>query len=111
MHNLLFYGYINCVSDDIELEWDEAKRQKTIEERCLDFMLARHILADPNLVCRIDNRRDYKENRYIAYGRAQEDILCLCYTRRDKVYRIISLRRTHKKEREQYYGKNSQNDR
>jgi len=95
------------MSDNIELEWDEAKRQKTLKERGLDFLLARHILTDLNLVCRIDDRRNYKETRYIAYGMAQDDILCLCYTMRGKVYRIISLRRTHKKEREQYYGKNS----
>jgi len=95
------------MSDEIELEWDEAKRQKTLKERGLDFMLARHILVDPNLVCRIDDRRNYKETRYIAYGMVQEDVLCLCYTMRGKVYRIISLRRTHKKEREQYYGKDS----
>jgi len=95
------------MSSEIELEWDEEKRQKTINERGLDFKLARRILADPNLVCRIDERRDYKETRYIAYGMVQKDIFCLCYTMRDHVYRIISLRHIHKKERIRYYGKNS----
>jgi len=95
------------MGDGIELEWDEAKRQQTLKERGLDFRLARYILADPHLVRYVDDRRDYKETRYIAYGMVQGDILCLCYTIRGKVYRIISLRRTHKKEREKYYGKNS----
>jgi uncharacterized DUF497 family protein len=99
------------VGDEIEFEWDEAKRQQTIKDRALDFKLARHILADPNLVRRIDDRRNYKETRYIAYGMVQGDILCLCYTIRGDVYRVISLRRTHSKERKKYYGENNQDDR
>jgi uncharacterized DUF497 family protein len=95
------------MTDEIELEWDEAKRQQTLKERGLDFKLARYILTDPNLVSRIDDRRNYKETRYIAYGMVQGDILCLCYTMRAKVYRVISLRYTHKKEREKHYGQNS----
>jgi len=95
------------MENEIELEWDEAKRQQTIKERGLDFMLARHILADPNLVRCVDDRRNYKEIRYIAYGMVQNDILCLCYTIRGNIFRVISLRRTHKKERIKYYGQNS----
>ena len=95
------------MGNEIELEWDEAKREKTLRERGLDFLLARQVLADPNLVCRIDDRRNYKENRYIAYGMVKNDVLCLCYTMRDNIFRIISLRRTHNKEREKHYGKNS----
>ena len=95
------------MNDEIKLEWDETKRQQTLKERGLDFSLARHILTDPNMVRRIDDRRNYREIRYIAYGMVQGEILCLCYTMRGKVYRIISLRYTHKKEREKYYGQNS----
>ncbi|MCL2294825.1 MAG: BrnT family toxin [Spirochaetes bacterium] len=98
------------MNDEIELEWDEAKRQKTLKERDLDFELARYILADLNLVCRIDNRRDYKEARYIAYGTVHDQVFKLCYTMRGTVYRIISLHKINEKKQEQYYGKNSQND-
>ena len=102
----IFYGYNNYVNvDDIELEWDETKRQQNLKDRGLDFMLARYVLSDPNMVRRIDNRRNYKETRYIAYGMVQDDILCLCYTMRGKVYRVISLRQTHEKERKKHYGK------
>ena len=89
------------------LEWDEAKRQQTLKARGLDFMLARQILADPNLVCRIDDRRNYKETRYIAYGMVDRDVLCLCYTMRGNICRVISLRHTHEKERSKHYGQNN----
>ena len=110
LDDLLFVDTLNLMSSEIELEWDEDKRQQTLKERGLDFILARHVLADPNLVCYVDYRENYKETRYIAYGMVQGDILFLCYTMRGKSYRIISLRRTHKKERIKYYGQNSKND-
>ena len=104
---MIYYGYNNYVNGDITFEWDEAKRLQTLKERDLDFKLARHILADPNMVCRIDDRQNYKETRYIAYGMVEKEILCLCYTMRGKVCRVISLRHTHKKERSNHYGQDS----
>jgi uncharacterized DUF497 family protein len=95
------------MGDDIELEWDEAKRQQTLKERGLDFQLARYILADPHLVRHVDERRDYKETRYIAYGMVQGSLLKLCYTMRGFKYRVISLHKIHKNKQEKYYGKNS----
>jgi len=95
------------MGDDIELEWYEAKRLQNLKDHGLDFKLARYVLTDPNLVRRIDNRHDYKEIRYIAYGMVEDDILCLCYTMRNQVYRVISLRHTHDKERRKHYGKNN----
>ena len=94
------------MSDEIVLEWDEAKRQKTLKERNLDFKLARYILVDPNLVRRVDDRRDYKETRYIAYGMVHDSVLKLCYTMRGSAYRIISLHKVHKNVQEKYYGQN-----
>ena len=96
--------------DEIELEWDEAKRLQTLKERGLDFKLARYVLADPNLVRYVDNRRDYKETRYIAYGMVHGTVLKLCYTMRNSTYRIISLHKIHKDKQEKYYGKINQND-
>ena len=95
------------MGDGIELEWDEAKRRQTLKERGLDFQLARHILADPHLVRYVDNRRNYKEIRYIAYGMVQGSLLKLCYTMRGPKYRIISLHKIHRNKQEKYYGKNS----
>jgi uncharacterized DUF497 family protein len=101
------YGYNNYVSNDIELEWDEAKRQQTLKDRDLDFKLARYVLTDPNVVCRIDDRRNYEEIRYIAYGMVEGQVLKLCYTMRGTVYRVISMHKVHKDKQGKYYGKNS----
>jgi hypothetical protein len=95
------------MSDEIVLEWDESKRQQTLKERGLDFKLARYVLTDPNLVRHVDERRDYKETRYIAYGMVQGTVLKLCYTMRGSIYRVISLHKIRKNKQEKYYGKNS----
>jgi len=68
------------MNDEIELEWDEIKRQQTLKERGLDFSLAALVLSDPDMIQYIDNRKDYKETRYIAYGMVYGDVLRLCYT-------------------------------
>jgi uncharacterized DUF497 family protein len=107
----IYCGYNIYVDDDIELEWDEAKRQQTLKERGRDFKRARYILSDPELVRRIDDKKDYKETRYIAYGMVQGQLFKLCYTMRGAVHRIISLHKIHKNKQEKYYGKNSQNER
>ena len=86
---MIYYGYNKYMGDDIELEWDEAKRQQTLKERDIDFKLA----------------------RYIAYGMVHSRVFKLCYTMRGAIYRIISLHKIHESKQEQYYGKNSQDDR
>jgi uncharacterized DUF497 family protein len=41
------------MNDEVELEWDETKRQQTLKERGLDFSLAALVLSDPDMVqCR-----------------------------------------------------------
>jgi len=95
------------MNDEIELEWDETKRQQTLKERGLDFSLAALVLSDPDMVQYIDNRKNYKEIRYIAYGSVYGEVLRLCYTWRGKKIRVISIHKIHRKEREKYYGKNN----
>jgi uncharacterized protein len=51
------------------------------------------------------NRRrqfDYGEERWLAVGRIGDQVFTACYTMRGRVYRIISLRRASRKERQAY---------
>ncbi|GBR72802.1 hypothetical protein NO1_0269 [Candidatus Termititenax aidoneus] len=98
--------YNRIVSDAIKFEWDENKRAENVRKHGLDFPLAEYVLSDPKVATHIDNRKEYKEIRHLAYGLCFGDVLCLCYTMRQDVYRIISLRYTHDKERSKYYDNN-----
>ena len=49
-----------------------------------------------------DDRFDYGEPRFRAYGYIEGVAHCLVFTVRDERYRPISLRRVHKKEMKRY---------
>jgi uncharacterized DUF497 family protein len=86
-------------------EYDDEKNRRNIEERGLPFGLATRVFADPNMVARIDTRKDYGEMRVISYGFVDGMRLRLCWTPRGKYIRVISLFTVHKKEWEANYGK------
>ena len=101
----MYYIY-NRMSEKIELEYDPEKNQRNIDERGLSFDLAELVLADPNVVQHIDDRKEYGEQRFIAYGNVEGLRLRLCYTPRRGKIRVISLYQVHKKAWEKCYGKN-----
>jgi uncharacterized DUF497 family protein len=49
-----------------------------------------------------DDRFDYGEPRYRAYGLLDGKLHCFVFTIRDDAYRPISLRRAHAKESKRY---------
>lgn len=50
----------------------------------------------------IDNRRDYGETRYRAFGRMDGQACCLVFTWSGTAVRVISFRRAHAKELRHY---------
>ena len=89
-------------------EWDEEKRQSNIKKHGIDFDVAKSVLSDPNFVrIKVDNYEKYGETRFLAFGKVDNYRLCLCYTMRGKIYRVISLYKVNKKLWEKRYGKNS----
>ncbi len=49
-----------------------------------------------------DERSEYGETRYRAWGRIEGRFYCLAFTHRGDKLRAISLRRAHKKEMDRY---------
>lgn len=49
-----------------------------------------------------DDRREYGEQRYRAWGLIDGEAYCLAFTTRDGTVRAISLRRAHQKEMQRY---------
>ena len=58
------------------------------------------LIFDGPVQTAIDDRRDYGEERLIAIGEADGDVLVVVYTDWGNVRRIISARRANRKERE-----------
>ena len=83
----------------MEFEWDDAKSERNRRERGFDFATAALIFSGPVQTV-VDERRDYGEERIIAIGEIDGEVLVLVYTDRGQVRRIISARRANRKERE-----------
>lgn len=91
----------------MEFEWDENKRQKTLLERGIDFIDAVLIWDDPLRQERRDTRNNYGEVRLQTIGKGPAGILFVVYTVRvysdgKPINRIVSVRPAKKKDIEQY---------
>jgi uncharacterized DUF497 family protein len=86
--------------------WDRNKSEANYRERGFDFAFASLIFEGPILMVE-DARRNYGEQRFVAIGLADQIHVTLVFTDRpdpkDKVTRrIISARRSNRKERKLY---------
>jgi len=65
-------------------------------------LAAAAVLFEGPILRQPDDRFDYGEERWLAVGRIADQVFTVCYTMRGSVYRIISLRRASRKERQAY---------
>ncbi len=85
----------------MKIEFDEAKRQLTIDERGLDMADAGQVFADALLTID-DVRFDYGEDRFMTVGYLGGRRVVVVWTWRGTVRRIISLRKANEREQEAY---------
>jgi uncharacterized protein len=77
---------------------DEAKSQRTLQERGFDFTFATQIFRDRTVEWK-DTRFDYGEPRTVAVGKIGEVFVTLVYTDREQVRRIIAAWPSSRRER------------
>ncbi|MCY4604898.1 MAG: BrnT family toxin [Gemmatimonadetes bacterium] len=85
----------------MKIEFDPAKRNATLQIRGLDMARAPDVFAGATLTVE-DNRKDYGEPRYITIGFLANRMVILAWTQRDKVRRIISMRKANDREQAVY---------
>jgi hypothetical protein len=85
----------------VKIEFDAAKRERTLRERGLDFAEAEVIFSRYTLTLE-DRRQDYGEDRFITYGILDAAVVACVWTQRGDARRIISLRKAKKNERAIY---------
>ncbi|MFT4197457.1 MAG: BrnT family toxin [Pseudoxanthomonas sp.] len=81
----------------MEIEFDAAKRDITLQERGLDLADAGQIFSGIHAT-RTDNRKDYGEPRFQTFGFLYGHAAVVVWTPRGQVRRIISLRYAHEHE-------------
>ncbi|HJT40898.1 MAG TPA: BrnT family toxin [Rhizorhapis sp.] len=86
----------------MKIEYDPNKRQRTLEERGLDFESIVDVFEGFYLV-RTDDRKDYGEVRHIMLGALGERPVVCVWTPRGDAVRVISMRIADDEEREIYW--------
>ena len=81
----------------MEIEFDQAKRDKTLAERDLDFAQAAEIFAGHHFTAE-DTRDAYSEPRYVTVGLLEGRMVVMVWTPRGEVRRIISMRKANERE-------------
>ena len=84
-----------------DFEWDPEKEILNVQKHGIDFTTASRIWHGPVLE-RIDDRQGYGEVRYQAFGVAADRILTVILTWRGEVRRLISARRSNRREQRLY---------
>jgi uncharacterized protein len=88
----------------VRVSYDPAKRQRTLEQRGLDFEDAPALFAGFHLTAP-GGRRDHGEDRWISIGTVRGTLVVLVWTDRDgEGRRIISMRKADKDERREQAG-------
>ena len=85
----------------MHFDWDENKRILNLEKHGIDFQDA-ETFFNSNPICFEDNRQDYGEKRFIAFGTIQKRLVVTAYTFRKEKIRIISMRKANSRERRLY---------
>ena len=80
-------------------EWDESKRQSNLAKHHIDFQDAMRIFDGPVFEKASHSRG---EDRVLAIGLIEEIEVVVVYAIRGKRRRIISARRAHRDERQDY---------
>lgn len=84
-----------------EFEWDEAKRQRALVERGIDFERAKEIWQ--GTVLEVPSRKQTNERRFFAIGEVDGRVITGIYTWRGE-RRLITARRARRHEAENYYA-------
>ena len=85
----------------MDIEYDPAKRDVTLEKRGLDMARAGEVLAGSHLTFP-DIRFDYGEERFVTVGLLDERMVVLAWTPRGAASRIISMRKANDREEKRY---------
>jgi uncharacterized DUF497 family protein len=94
--------------NDDDFEWDDDKAARNFVRYGVTFERARLVFADPFGVGEIDDREDYREDRFSLVGMVEGTLIFVAYTERGDRVRIISARQATKHEQDDYFQQNGQ---
>ncbi len=86
----------------MDIEFDSAKNKTNIAKHGVPLDLAIYLFEGAHKVI-ADNRRNYGEARFRAYGLINGRLFVCVYTLRGGAVRVISLRKANRREQNAYH--------
>lgn len=86
----------------MQFEWDDRKAEQNLVKHGVPFEYAARVFLDPRRLDGEDTRRDYREERRLAFGEIEGRLFAIAYTPRGKGIRLISARKANERERRKY---------
>lgn len=87
----------------LRFEWAEVKAERNRADHGVTFDMATEVFDDPFAIELLDDRENYGEDRYVTIGMVEGRLLCVAYTIRGDVIRVISARGAEPHERRRYH--------
>lgn len=90
----------------MDFEWNDAKAALNLRKHGVTFEDAAHVFFDPGRIDLVDDRDDYREERWLSIGWVNPVLLVVAHTVRGvngEVIRIISARKANASERAYYH--------
>ncbi|MDR3751111.1 MAG: BrnT family toxin [Terracidiphilus sp.] len=87
----------------LEFEWHPLKAAANVKKHAVSFDEAKTIFGDKKHLVFPDRLHSDEEERYLAFGRSDQDrLIALCFTERGLKLRLISARLMEPWERREY---------
>ncbi|CAA2158660.1 hypothetical protein MBRA_03923 [Methylobacterium brachiatum] len=83
------------------ITYDSAKRDRTLDQRGLDFEAAEQVFAGPRVTF-LDERHDYGEDRLVTVGFLAGRMVVICWTPRGDDRHVFSMRKGNAREQKKY---------
>ena len=81
----------------MRLSYDPAKRQRTLDDRGLDFEDASEVFAGLTFDVE-DTRKDYGETRIVCFGHLAGRLVVIGYVPRGEARHVFSMRKANERE-------------
>ncbi len=94
--------------DDIVFSWDDKKARQNVRKHSVSFEEASTVFFDENAIEFFDPDHSLQEDRYLMLGisnRIRILVVSYCLRKEGSEIRIISARKTTKKEQKVYTGR------
>lgn len=83
------------------ITYGSAKRDRTLDQRGLDFEAAEQVFAGPRVTF-LDERHDYGEDRLVTVGFLAGRMVVICWTPRGDDRHVFSMRKANAREQKKY---------